>query len=330
MSSFGPEGPLARGSDRRASITVQPGGSAANQAAWLASFGVGVDFVARVGAADLESETARFKAIGVTPHLVGDPGHETGRLIALIDADGERSFLTDRGANEALEARDIPDALIASASHINLSGYSFFAPSPRAAVLDVMRRAGEKSVSIDPASAEFLREVGADNFLAWTQGATILFPNEEEAAILAGSDDPETQCARLASRYPLVIIKRGAAGAEAAEGARRWRVNAPKSRQSTPPARVTPLLPAFSLRGLRAQTFRPRSGAPQRPALPLRRSPAEGRRRQEPRGARLTDSFSCRQIGLSVLPAEVTDFTLNPATEKIDRRLRRFSGRTRL
>jgi sugar/nucleoside kinase (ribokinase family) len=223
-----PEGPLARGSDRRASITFRPGGSAANQAAWLASFGVSVDFVARVGLADVESETARLKAIGVTPHLIGDRSHETGRLVALIDADGERSFLTDRGANEALEASDIPDALIEGAALIHLSGYSFFAPSPRAAVLDAMRRAGDKPISADPASAEFLREVGADKFLAWTQGASILFPNAEEAAILAGSDDPETQCARLASPYPLVIVKRGAAGAEAAEGARRWRVNAAK------------------------------------------------------------------------------------------------------
>jgi sugar/nucleoside kinase (ribokinase family) len=224
-----PEGPVLRGSDRRASITVQPGGSAANQAAWLAHYGAAVDFAARVGAADIEGETARFKEIGVTPHLVGDLNRETGRLIALIDADGERSFLTDRGANEALEARDISDALIASASHISLSGYSFFAPSPRAAVLDVMRRVGDKPISVDPASAEFLREVGADNFLAWTQGAAILFPNEEEAAVLAGSADPETQCARLATHYPLVVIKRGAAGAEAAQGARRWRIKAAKT-----------------------------------------------------------------------------------------------------
>jgi sugar/nucleoside kinase (ribokinase family) len=224
-----PEGPLARGSDRRASITIHPGGSAANQAAWLASFGVAVDFVARIGAADVESETARFKAIGVAPHLVGDRTHETGRLVALIDTDGERSFLTDRGANEALEAGDIPDALIEGAALIHLSGYSFFASSPRAAVLDVMRRAAGKPISIDPASAEFLREVGPDNFLAWTRGAAILFPNEEEAAILAGSVDPETQCARLAARYPLVVVKRGAAGAEAAAGEKRWRVNAPKT-----------------------------------------------------------------------------------------------------
>ena len=223
-----PEGPVVRGSDRRASIAVQPGGSAANQAAWLARCGAGVDFVGRVGAADVESETARFKEIGVTPHLVGDPDRETGRLIALIDPDGERSFLTDRGANETLEARDIPDDLIANASHISLSGYSFFAPSPRAAVLDVMRRAKDKPISVDPASAEFLREVGADKFLAWTRGAAILFPNAEEAAILAGSDDPETQCVRLAAHYPLVVVKRGAAGCEAAAGEKRWRVNAPK------------------------------------------------------------------------------------------------------
>jgi hypothetical protein len=35
-----PEGPFARGSDRRASITFHSGDSAANQAAWLAAFAV--------------------------------------------------------------------------------------------------------------------------------------------------------------------------------------------------------------------------------------------------------------------------------------------------
>jgi sugar/nucleoside kinase (ribokinase family) len=224
-----PEGPLAKGSDRRARITVRPGGSAANQAAWVASFGVEVDFVARVGAADVAREAEGLKAASVTPQLAGDVELETGRLIALIDPAGERSFLTDRGANDALEGGDIPDALIAGAALVHLSGYSFFAPSPRAAVLDVMRRARGKPVSVDPASAEFLRETGADKFLEWTRGASILFPNAEEAAMLAGSDDPETQCAQLAAHYPLVVIKRGAAGAEAAEGLRRWGVSAPKA-----------------------------------------------------------------------------------------------------
>ncbi len=224
------EGPIAVGSDRRAHIAERPGGSAANQAVWLAHFGAKVDFVGRVGAADVEAQSRLFARAGVEAHLAGDPAHETGRLIALVDPSGERSFLTDRAANEALESNDIPDALIAGAALIHLSGYSFFAPSPRAAVIDVMRRAKGKPIGVDPASAEFLREVGAARFLAWTRGATMLFPNSEEAAVLAGSEDPEVQGERLSAYYPLVVVKRGAAGAEAFQGERRWRIGAPAAK----------------------------------------------------------------------------------------------------
>ncbi|HXZ17762.1 MAG TPA: PfkB family carbohydrate kinase, partial [Roseiarcus sp.] len=133
---------------------------------------------------------------------------------------------TDRGANEKLAPADVPDAVVAGATYIHLSGYSFFAASPRAAVLDVMAHAGGRPVSVDPASSEFLREAGPETFLQWTQGAALLLPNADEAQVLAGSADPEVQCARLAERYPLVVIKRGALGSVAAAGARRWRVEA--------------------------------------------------------------------------------------------------------
>jgi sugar/nucleoside kinase (ribokinase family) len=224
------EGPVAVGSDRRARIAERPGGSAANQAVWLAHFGVKVDFVARVGAADRRRETARFRRAGVDAHLAGDSARQMGRLIALVDPSGERSFLTDRGTNDALEAGDVDDPLIAGADLIHLSGYSFFASSPRAAARDVMRRAQSKPVGVDPASAEFLREVGAANFLAWTRGAAMLFPNGEEAAVLAGTEDLELQGARLSAHYPLVVIKRGAAGCEAWQGEKRWRVAAPPAK----------------------------------------------------------------------------------------------------
>ncbi len=54
-----PEGPLAVGTDRRASIVARPGGSAANQAAWLAHFGVAVTLIGRVGASDHAAQTER-------------------------------------------------------------------------------------------------------------------------------------------------------------------------------------------------------------------------------------------------------------------------------
>ena len=45
------------GSDGATKIFVRPGGSAATQALGSHDFGVGVDFVARVGAADIERES---------------------------------------------------------------------------------------------------------------------------------------------------------------------------------------------------------------------------------------------------------------------------------
>ncbi|THD42376.1 MAG: ribokinase [Bradyrhizobium sp.] len=230
-----PEGPIAPGSDRRAEIVSRPGGSAANQASWLAHFGAAVDFVARVGEADRRRESARLRRAGVTPHLTGDAHRETGRLIALVGPDGERSFLTDRGANLALAASDISDALVDHAAAVQLSGYSFFAEGPRAALASVMARAAGKPVGVDPASAQFLREAGAENFLAWTRGATMLFPNGEEAAVLTGSDDPQIQGRRLAAHYPQVVVKRGAAGCDAFANGDHLHVAAPQveARDST-------------------------------------------------------------------------------------------------
>ena len=66
--------------------SARPGGSGANQAVWLAHFGVAVDFVARIGAADRRRETARLAGAGGTSHLVGDARLETGRLVALVDS----------------------------------------------------------------------------------------------------------------------------------------------------------------------------------------------------------------------------------------------------
>jgi sugar/nucleoside kinase (ribokinase family) len=225
-----PEGPLAIGSDRRATIVARPGGSAANQAVWLAHFGVAVTFVGRVGASDHAAQTQMFRASGVAPRLVADNELETGRLVALIDPSGERSFLTDRGANDALGDEDIPDALIAEADLIHLSGYSFVTAQPRHAVRSVLARAGGIPVSVDPASAEFLREMGPENFLAWTRGVQICFPNAEEAEVLTGSRDREAQMADLAQHYALAVVKRGAEGCEAAAGANRWRATAPPAK----------------------------------------------------------------------------------------------------
>jgi len=219
------EGPLVPGSDRRASIQSRQGGSAANQAVWLARFGVETDFVGRVAEEDRAAQAAIFRNAGVSPILSGDAKLPTGRLVAIVDAAGERSFLTDRGANDGLSPGDIPLDRLAGASLVHLSGYSFVAEGPRAAARAAIARARELSipVSVDPASTAFLLEIGAARFLEWIAGASIIFPNAAEAAVLTALADDDAQTDALAALFPLVVVKRGAAGAEAAAGAARWR-----------------------------------------------------------------------------------------------------------
>ncbi|MBD8067128.1 sugar kinase [Devosia sp. PTR5] len=209
------EGPIVPGSDRRAAIVQRPGGSGANQAVWLAAAGVPVRFAARVGAADLALYRDRFRQWGVEPCLAADATLGSGVLVTLLDPLGERSFLTDRGANLNLCTADLPATLLDGVELLLVSGYSLFAPVPRAAVQGLMRAARSRGVAIavDPASTGFLAEVGPQNFLDWVGPLDWLFANDAEAEFLTGVADLDEQVRRLGAQFEHVIIKRGRFGA---------------------------------------------------------------------------------------------------------------------
>lgn len=210
-----PQGPLARGTDTAATIRQMPGGSGANQAVWLAAMGVEAHFAARVGAPDLARFARHFEGQGVAAHLAGDETNPTGTLICLVDSDGERSFLTDRGANACLGETDLPFELLDGMDWLHISGYALFEAGPRAAVLALAARARARNiaVSIDPASTGFLATVGHEAFLGWTADAEIIFPNADEAELLTGQTDPARQIAVLLEMFPRVVLKRGRDGA---------------------------------------------------------------------------------------------------------------------
>lgn len=210
-----PEGPLVRGSDRRAAIVTRPGGSGANQAVWLGSMGTRVSFVARVGAKDKPHLEAYLKGHHVDPVLVADAARPSGMLVTIIDPDGERSFLTDRGANLDLSHSDMPVWLLDDTRVVVISGYSLFAETPRAAVRWMADEARQRGIDVvvDAASVGFLEEVGAGKFLEWTQGFSTLFANADEALALAGPGDLDRQMRKLGDTYRRVVIKLGAAGA---------------------------------------------------------------------------------------------------------------------
>ncbi|MFD7698559.1 carbohydrate kinase family protein [Streptomyces caelestis] len=211
-------GPLAPGTDTAAAIRTVPGGAGANVACWAARRdGTEVRLLGRVGEDAAAWHERELTACGVRPLLVVDGQAPTGTVICLVDggAAAERTFLTDSGASLRLEPGDWSDALLDGVARLHLSGYLLFTGASRAlaAVASKAARARGVPVSLDPASAGFLAQLGVDRFLSLVEDVDVLLPSRDEARLLTGASDAADAAARLSLHVPLVVAKQGAEGA---------------------------------------------------------------------------------------------------------------------
>jgi sugar/nucleoside kinase (ribokinase family) len=208
-----PSGPIRPDTDTPSTIERRGGGSAANTATWLASLGVAVDFVGRVGVLDLERHTRDLREAGVRAMLAGDHMLPTGTIVILIDGD-KRSMLTERGANAALDPDSVSDAILDGADALHFTGYSLFGKSETSGFSRLIKRAKSRGlhVSVDAGSAGFLADFGAKRFLSSIAGADLLFPSLDEGVALTGFDDPTAIAQKLAKSFPLVALTLGSAG----------------------------------------------------------------------------------------------------------------------
>ncbi|MEV3991735.1 sugar kinase [Streptomyces sp. NPDC049837] len=208
--------PLAPATDTAARIRTLPGGAGANVACWAARSGCAdVRILARVGTDWAAWHEERLRDAGVRPLLVRDPGAPTATVVALVDAAAERTFLTDSGAALRLGVGDWSPTLLDGVSHLHLSGYLFFAGTSRETARLALATARQRGVpvSVDPASAGFVSELGVSPFLAAVEGVDVFLPNADEAALLTGLADPAAAAAALSRRFPLVAVTLGSAGA---------------------------------------------------------------------------------------------------------------------
>ncbi len=205
---------VAPGSDTPATVLLRPGGAAANQAAWMAHLGVDVEFAGRAGARDVAYHRRELARAGVRAHLAADSEAETGSIVVMVAPDGERTMVTDRGANLRLRRSDIPAALLDGAAALHLTGYTFCEPPLLEVALWLLGQARARglAVTIDPGSAAFLARMKPAAFLRWTEGAALCFPNRDEAAVLTGETRPLAMAARLRRHYGVVVVKLGGAG----------------------------------------------------------------------------------------------------------------------
>ena len=205
---------IKQGVETRATISTQGGGAAANVASWLSVSGTAAHVIARVGD-DAAGQTvlSELDKYGVAHSQTVIPGANTGVVIVLVDALGERTMFPDSGANSGLSLADLPP--LDEITAVYLSGYPLVNPKSREGALDILRAVKERGLPVifDPSTVGVLLEVGLNQVREWLALVDVVILNEEEAHFLSGKNNPIEAAAELLKKTPLVVIKRGGNGA---------------------------------------------------------------------------------------------------------------------
>lgn len=200
-----------------------PGGSAANIIVGMANLGVGSAFVGSAGTDDLGGYYAQSLIDNrVQPRLIDHRLLPTGRVLALVTPDGERTMRTCLGAAASLDPESLVPATFSGAKLVVVEGYSLFNHELARAIVRNARAAGCR-IALDLAAFEVVqanREV-IEELLA--VGIDVVFANQDEAQVWHDGG-PEAALEDLAGRADTAVVKLGKAGVLVARGTERARV----------------------------------------------------------------------------------------------------------
>jgi ribokinase len=195
------ESPLAAGDDASAATVLEPGGQAANVAAWAAALGAEGRLVAVQGDDDAAAFARRGLAVR-NVELCGPRGERTGVVVSLVDPDGGRTMASDRGAAPELAPADLEPAWF-ECDALHLSGYSLMREPIAAAAVRAaeLARAGSATVSVDLSSWTHIARFGDTMRATLTRIVPdLVFGNEREWSALGELD------------APTAVVKRGSHG----------------------------------------------------------------------------------------------------------------------
>lgn len=187
------------------------GGSAANTMSGLAQLGVEAGFLSKIG----KDEVGRFFERQMTEThvkpLMLTSDTPSGRVQALVTADGERTFATCLGAAAEMCADDIKPELFEGWDVFYVEGYLVANPTMLDKALETAKKAGLK-IAIDLASYNVVEE-SRDYFMQLIENyVDYVFANEKEAFALTGME-PLQALDFIASHCDIAVVKVGAKGA---------------------------------------------------------------------------------------------------------------------
>ena len=198
---------------------VVPGGAAGNTVFGLARLGVPVGMLGKTGK-DAYGEIYRSSLVrlgGSESAFFETDQLPTGRCLALITPDGERTMRTFFGASSDLTAEEVETVDFSAYDLVYIEGYQLFHQAMIEAVFRQAKAAGCR-IGLDLASFEV---VGL--FREWLlellkEYVDLVFANEDEATALLGDKPAEQQARELARFCEIAAVKLGPRGSLIASG----------------------------------------------------------------------------------------------------------------
>jgi sugar/nucleoside kinase (ribokinase family) len=193
------------GSDTDSIIVRTRGGSAANVAMFGALTGTPSRFIGQVGNDNLgEQLCASLRGSGVD--VCTEARGRTGSIVVVVQPNGERTFLTDRGVASDLSVFDAQH--LAGVSIVHVPTYSLAHDPLATTAIQYIRaaRAAGALISIDASSTAVLRDYGVERYAAIIASIApdVFMCNIDEAELLT------IDAAHPMPGAQLTVIKRGA------------------------------------------------------------------------------------------------------------------------
>lgn len=202
--------------------TVRSGGSAANTIHGTARLGVESAFIGKIGRDKLgEVFVNDLIDSNIQPKLLFSDT-ESGRAIALVSPDSERTFATYLGAAVELADIDMEDHLFDGFHYFHVEGYLVQNQTLLIKSLGIARKRGMK-ISLDMASYNVV-EANKD-FLQHIvkEYVDIVFANEEEAKAFTGRE-PDEAVEIIGRNCGVAVVKVGRDGSFIRQGRKTYQV----------------------------------------------------------------------------------------------------------
>lgn len=206
---------------------ISTGGSVANTIRSLSNLGGKGGFMGKIGKDKLgKIFKDDFEKRGIQTHLFYSE-KDTGRVMALVSADSERTMATYLGAAAELKPEDYTTSIFDGYHYLYMEGYLVQNHDLIKTGVEMAKKKGLKvaidlaSFNIVEANLDFLKELIKEN-------VAIVFANEEEAKSFTGKE-PEKALEEIASMCEIAVVKIGKKGSLIQRANKRYKIETVKA-----------------------------------------------------------------------------------------------------